>query len=132
MLRKKPSALKTEHPALQTIKFLNFFYFRGSFLPSWIRILFGSGTLGTGYRVPSAVEGFSIQFLDGVLRILGLVKLYEPVLPLDVDVPANRAMKQTGTKIRIQIHMFLGHPDPDPLVRGMDPDPDPSICKQKW
>ena len=24
---------------------------------------------------------------------------------------------------RIRIHMFLGLPDPDPLVRGMDPDP---------
>jgi hypothetical protein len=30
---------------------------------------------------------------------------------------------------RIRIHMFLGLPDPDPLVRGMDPAPDldPSI-----
>ncbi len=27
--------------------------------------------------------------------------------------------------------MFLGLPDPDPLVRGMDPDPDPSIILQK-
>jgi hypothetical protein len=26
--------------------------------------------------------------------------------------------------------MFLGFPDPDPLVRGVDPDPDPSIIKQ--
>jgi hypothetical protein len=26
--------------------------------------------------------------------------------------------------------MFLGLPDPDPLVRGMDPGPDPSIIKQ--
>ncbi len=27
-------------------------------------------------------------------------------------------------RIRIhRIHMFLGHPVPDPLVRGMDPDP---------
>ncbi len=28
-------------------------------------------------------------------------------------------------------HMFLGLPDPDPLVRGLDPDPDwdPSIIK---
>ncbi len=28
--------------------------------------------------------------------------------------------------------MFLGVPDPDPLVRGMDPypDPNPSIIKQ--
>jgi hypothetical protein len=39
-------------------------------------------------------------------------------------------------RIRIhRIHMFLGHPDPDPLVRGMDPDPapdpDPSIIMQK-
>jgi hypothetical protein len=41
-------------------------------------------------------------------------------------------------RIRIhRIHMFLGLPDPDPLVRGMDPDPsldpdsDPSIIMQK-
>ncbi len=27
----------------------------------------------------------------------------------------------------LRIHMFLGFPDPDPLVRGMDPDPDPHI-----
>ncbi len=38
---------------------------------------------------------------------------------------------------RIQIHMFSGLPDPDPLVRGMDPDPapdtdpDPSLIMQK-
>ncbi len=31
-------ALKREHPALQNMKFLNFFYFCGSFLFSWIRI----------------------------------------------------------------------------------------------
>jgi hypothetical protein len=36
-LQKKPSALKREHPALHNMKFLNFFYFCGSFLPSWIR-----------------------------------------------------------------------------------------------
>ncbi len=31
-------------------------------------------------------------------------------------------------RIRIHpIHMFLGLPDPDPLIRSMDPDPDPSI-----
>jgi hypothetical protein len=27
--------------------------------------------------------------------------------------------------------MFLGIPDPDPQVRGMDPNPDPSIITQK-
>jgi hypothetical protein len=26
--------------------------------------------------------------------------------------------------------MFLGLPDPDPLVRSIDPDPDPSIIMQ--
>jgi hypothetical protein len=30
-----------------------------------------------------------------------------------------------------RIRMFLGLPDPDPLVRDMDPDQDPSIIKQK-
>jgi hypothetical protein len=29
-----------QHPALQNIKFLNFFYFCGSFSPYWIRILY--------------------------------------------------------------------------------------------
>jgi hypothetical protein len=37
--------------------------------------------------------------------------------------------------LRIRIHMFLGLPDPDPLVRGMDPDPaldlDPFIIMKK-
>jgi hypothetical protein len=33
-------------------------------------------------------------------------------------------------QIRIhRIHLFLGLPDPDPLVRGMDPDP--SVIIQK-
>jgi hypothetical protein len=36
--KKKPSDLKREYPTLQNMKFLNFFYFCGSFLPSWIRI----------------------------------------------------------------------------------------------
>jgi hypothetical protein len=34
----KPSALKKEHPALQNMKILYFFYICRSFLPSWIRI----------------------------------------------------------------------------------------------
>jgi hypothetical protein len=34
-LQKKPPAHKRGHPTLQN---MNFFYFRGSFLPSWIRI----------------------------------------------------------------------------------------------
>jgi hypothetical protein len=37
-LQEKPSALKREHPALKSMKILDFFYFCGSFLPPWIRI----------------------------------------------------------------------------------------------
>jgi hypothetical protein len=33
-----------------------------------------------------------------------------------------------GIRIRIRsIRMFLGLPDPDPLIRGMDPDPAPDL-----
>jgi hypothetical protein len=45
-----------------------------------------------------------------------------------------QALLKPVLRIRIRIHrihMFLGLPDPDPLVRGMDPDPDPSIIMQK-
>jgi hypothetical protein len=37
-LQEKTSGLKREHPALQKIKFINYFFVCGSFLPSWIRI----------------------------------------------------------------------------------------------
>ncbi len=37
MLQEKPSALKRERPEPQNMKFLNFFLFCGSILPSWIR-----------------------------------------------------------------------------------------------
>jgi hypothetical protein len=37
-VQEKPSALKKEHPALQNMKILYFFYICRSFLPSWFRI----------------------------------------------------------------------------------------------
>jgi hypothetical protein len=37
-LQEKPSAHKREHPVLKNMKILDFFYFCGLFLPSWIRI----------------------------------------------------------------------------------------------
>ncbi len=52
----------------------------------------------------------------------------------------SAGIDSTSFRIRIwirihRIHMFLGLPDPDQLVRGMDPDlapdPDPFIIKQK-
>jgi hypothetical protein len=50
---------------------------------------------------------------------------------------AERINHCCGSSWIRRIHMFLGLPDPDPLVRGMDldpaldPDPDPSIIMQK-
>jgi hypothetical protein len=49
-----------------------------------------------------------------------------------VPLRTQRGYLLAVLRIRIQrIHMFLCHPDPDPLVRGMDPAPDPSIVMQK-
>ncbi len=39
-------------------------------------------------------------------------------------------LKEFVEKAVFRIHMFLGLPDSDPLVGGMDPDPDPSIIKK--
>ncbi len=47
-----------------------------------------------------------------------------------IDLQAVNKKPVLGIRIH-RIHMFLGPPDPDPLVRGMDPDPDPSIIMQK-
>ena len=44
------------------------------------------------------------------------------MLPTSLD-PHTFKKKKGGAVLRIRIHMFLGLPDPDPLVRGMDPDP---------
>jgi hypothetical protein len=46
----------------------------------------------------------------------------------------RKVINKSVFRIRIQIHrihMFLGLPDPDPLVRGIDPTPDPSVIKQQ-
>ncbi len=53
-----------------------------------------------------------------------------PVAPKTINVPQPRLDDADHWPVlRIRIHMFLGLPDPDPLVRGMDPDP--SIIMQK-
>jgi hypothetical protein len=49
-LQKKPSALKREHSELQHMKFLHFFYFWGSVLPSLIRIP------GYGFRIRARIH----------------------------------------------------------------------------
>ncbi len=62
-------------------------------------------------------------YIQPVTRINGSTVRYLAVLRIQIQIH--------------QIHVFLGLPDPDPLVRGMDPypdpalDPDPSIIVQK-
>jgi hypothetical protein len=54
-------------------------------------------------------------------------------LVIHVGEKMLRVICKAVFRIRImihRIHVFLGLPDPDPLVIGMDPDPDPSIIKQ--
>jgi hypothetical protein len=57
--------------------------------------------------------------------------LGETLLKIIFSVVGRSKNAQLIPVLRIRIHMFLGLPDPDPLVRGMDPDPDPSIIMQK-
>ncbi len=63
-----------------------------------------------------------------------------PVTPLLESPPPTPELQNFSSllvqffpvlRIQIRIRMFLGLPDPDTLVSGMDPDPDPSIAKQK-
>ncbi len=51
--------------------------------------------------------GFSLQCT--------VVHLYELIIPTE------------SLRGSLEIAMFLGLPDPDPLIRGMDPDPDPAL-----
>ncbi len=47
-------------------------------------------------------------------------------------IQSQKEVTKPVSRIRIhRIHMFLGLPDTDPLVRGMDPDTDPYIIMQK-
>jgi hypothetical protein len=59
-----------------------------------------------------------------VSTICGNNSMVSTVLPRQQSVQL-----QKYPVLRIRIRMFLGLPDPDPLVRGTDPDP--SITKQK-
>jgi hypothetical protein len=64
---------------------------------------------------------------------LGPLLLFTPLLykPFKNSIMIGKLKThQIAFKAVFRIHMFLGLPDPDPLVRGMDPDP--SISKNKY
>jgi hypothetical protein len=80
---------------------------------------------------------------DGDIIVHAQSEYYLQIVPANI-VQGGRCKPlsvyfEAVLRIRIRrIHMFLGLPDPDPLVRDTDPDPlvrdtdpDPSITKQK-
>jgi hypothetical protein len=76
-------------------------------------------------------------FKPDLRRCLGELVLQvaeEPAVPLP-DLSITLLLYQRPVlrfRIRIRrIHISLGLPDSDPLIRDMDPYPDPSIIEQK-
>jgi hypothetical protein len=55
---------------------------------------------------------------------------YDTIIKTQLVIHVGEKMLRVICKAVFRIHVFLGLPDPDPLVRGMDPDPDPSIIEQ--
>jgi len=98
---------------------------------------FGSGT---GF-----VSGFNIKWNKKRQKKVwtGIAINHNTALMSDPDLDLHGSalvwISGSGSALKpvllIRIHMFLGLPDPDPPVRGMDPDPaldlDPSIIMQK-
>jgi hypothetical protein len=82
---------------------------------------------------------YSRDFCKQAIHTLWLRKnFFISLRPSNRLLPRQKIVLELEPVLRIQIHrihMFLGLPDPDPLVRGMDPDPaldpDPSIIMQK-
>jgi hypothetical protein len=74
-------------------------------------------------------------FWEYLFRNFGIFSLQCRYLLSERERKKNNFFAELGIHfwcavLRIRIHMFLGLPDPDPLVRGMDPVPDPSSsCK---
>jgi hypothetical protein len=105
-LKNKNTAKEEDDSEVPRIKFWRLLRTNGSEWPYILVGLLCSAAMG------GVMPIFSLLFGD-VTAILS----YQAVLRI---------------RIRIhRIHMFLGLPDLDPLVRGVDPDPDPSIIKQK-
>jgi hypothetical protein len=70
---------------------------------------------------------YRINYFGTAFILYGNIKTMTNLLQ---NVGSGSRMSQSvlGIRIRIRcIRLFLGHPDPDPLVRDMDPAPDPSL-----
>jgi hypothetical protein len=72
---------------------------------------------------------FSTLQSDSV-KVLHVPITVHDIVVKKVSVGTNLSLFLPVLRIRIRIHrihVFLGHLDPDPLVRAMDPDPDPAV-----
>jgi hypothetical protein len=92
--------------------------------------------LSLSVHYATAVRYMAAQAVAVLARLLTdevMTAVVETLLP-QLDDALNITGRQAVFRISIRIHrihMFLGLPDPEPLVRGMDPDLDPSIIMQK-
>ncbi len=88
-LQEKLSALKTEHTALQKMKFI--FYVCGSFLPSWVRIRFANPDPNTDLGTQLNPDPIRIRIRIRIHKMKGQ-ELHPPMSDLKVidHVPYQR------------------------------------------
>jgi hypothetical protein len=88
-----------------------------------------------GYRSKVESRQFAHRCFQAFTRARGMLPL--PLSPPTRPgrTPFSASSLRPLAALRIRIRMFLGLPDPDPIVRGTAPDPevdpDPPIMKQK-
>ncbi len=91
---------------------MNFFYFCGTFLPSWIRIRI---------RIPNTDPDPLARLNTDPIRIRIQIRIRNPAFIIGVYAYTYGFVLGS-----------VADPDSsDPLVRGADPDPEPSVIKQK-
>ncbi len=95
-LQRKPSALKREYPALQNMKFINFFYFSESFLHSCPRIESGSGS-----------ETMVMRLRDREQLVARVCRWWQNVLPYGSLTVNKRAYTTAGTGTKSVAEVLL-------------------------
>ena len=122
-LQKKPPAHKRGHPTLQN---MNFFYFCGSFLPSWIRI-----------RIPNTDPLARLNTDPIRIRIRNPATNFTKLkIILFLNAEENN-LAQFSKNLKLSFAISVSDPDPDWIriqsgqwIRIRNPDPEPG--GQKW
>jgi hypothetical protein len=121
-LQKKPAAHKRGHPTLQN---MNFFYFCGAFLPSWIRIRIPNSDpdseFGSGFRIRFRIhwpDWIRIQSGSGSETLLLLI-LSASSPSRWLAASSTYGEKKIGTVTQWSGPLHFGK-DPDPRIRTYD------------